>query len=235
MFTESAEIYDAIYQFKDYQTEAGRVAALIRQANPQARSILDVACGTGEHARWLASNHGFEVTGLDLDDALLAVARRKVPQGQFICADMEAFDLGQQYDAVICLFSSIAYLVTLDRVSRAFERFRHHLQPEGIVLVEPWFEPGIIDPARLSRRSVELEWGRVERLSQIAVDGRISRIHFQYKIETTAGRREVSEVHELGLFTVAEMQAALATAGFSATFDPSGLAGRGLWTAGLAA
>jgi hypothetical protein len=37
------------------------------------------------------------------------------------------------------------------------------------------------------------------------------------------------------LFTVAEMQAALATAGFSATFDPSGLAGRGLWTARLAA
>jgi hypothetical protein len=50
------------------------------------------------------------------------------------------------------------------------------------------------------------------------------------KIETAAGRREVSEVHELGLFTVAEMQAALATAGFSATFDPSGPAGRGLWT-----
>lgn len=93
MFTESAEIYDAIYQFKDYHAEAGRVAALIRQANPQARSILDVACGTGEHARWLASDHGFEVAGIDLDDVLLAVARRKVPQGQFICADMESLSM----------------------------------------------------------------------------------------------------------------------------------------------
>jgi ubiquinone/menaquinone biosynthesis C-methylase UbiE len=58
MFTESPELYDAIYKFKNYRGEAQHVAASIHHANPDARSILDVACGTGEHALWLAADHG---------------------------------------------------------------------------------------------------------------------------------------------------------------------------------
>ena len=65
MFKESAEFYDAIYCFKDYATEAAQIAALVRATHPGARRVLDVACGTGEHARHLSASHGFEVDGLD--------------------------------------------------------------------------------------------------------------------------------------------------------------------------
>jgi ubiquinone/menaquinone biosynthesis C-methylase UbiE len=235
MYTETAELYDAIYSFKDYRTESRQLATLIRQANPAARSVLDVACGTGEHARWLIADHGFSVDGLDLDEALLAVARRKVPDGTFVRADMARFDLGRQYDAVLCLFSSIAYLVTLERTGSALDSFRRHLTPEGVAVVEPWFEPGVIDPARVTRHTGTLGAGRVERVSQIDVDGRVSRIHFRYTIETADGSRESSEVHELGLFSEAEMQRAFEAAGFTASFSSPGLMGRGLWVARPAA
>jgi ubiquinone/menaquinone biosynthesis C-methylase UbiE len=54
MFSESADLYDKIYtKLKHYPDEAAKLAALIRKLFPGARSVLDVACGTGEHDRFL--------------------------------------------------------------------------------------------------------------------------------------------------------------------------------------
>jgi ubiquinone/menaquinone biosynthesis C-methylase UbiE len=135
MFSESAEFYDAIYSFKDYSAEAARIAALVRSLHPGAHTILDVACGTGEHARFLAADHGFEVDGLDLDAGLLHIAREKHPSGRFFQADMSEFALESRYDVVLCLFSSIGYLVSLERTRRALECFRQHLRQDGVLLV----------------------------------------------------------------------------------------------------
>ena len=134
MFQAPAELYDAIYfTFKDYAAEAADIAARIRAAHPAARTVLDVACGTGEHARLLAQSHGFAVDGLDLNADFLRLARAKHPAGNFIVADMTDFDMGRRYDAVICLFSSIGYLKTLPRVERALACFRRHTAPGGVI------------------------------------------------------------------------------------------------------
>src|SRR5438552_18690134 len=137
MFSESAEFYDLIYStFKDYAAEAAHIAGLLRRLNPGCQTILDVACGTGEHAR-LLGGHGFVVDGIDLDPAFVRIAERKNPAGRFVEADMSDFHLSRRYDAVLCLFSSIAYLQTIQRVSRAVISFREHLAPGGVVIVEP--------------------------------------------------------------------------------------------------
>jgi SAM-dependent methyltransferase len=137
MFTASAEYYDLLYStFKDYAAEADRIAALARQAMPGCRTVLDVACGTGEHARLLA-RQGFEVDGLDLSPAFLRIARARHPAGRFFEADMSGFRLPGRYDVVLCLFSSIGYLTTIDRVTAALVCFRDHLSPGGVVVGSP--------------------------------------------------------------------------------------------------
>lgn len=231
MFVESAEFYDAIYSFKDYAAEAEQVTALICSVQPDAITVLDVACGTGEHALLLTTQHGFEVDGLDINGDLLAVARKKNPAGYFYEADMSDFSLGYTYDAIVCLFSAIGYLTTLEQVERALRCFRKHLAPNGVVLVEPWFSPGILDTSRVSKNTATYQGRTVVRTSHITVEGRISRIHFSYDIETPDGMRHATEVHELGLFTPKEMGVAFQAAGFKARFDPKGPTGRGLWTA----
>ncbi|MDH4044261.1 MAG: class I SAM-dependent methyltransferase, partial [Gemmatimonadota bacterium] len=66
MFSESGDLYDRIYTaMKDYAAEAAAVAQVIRAHLPDARDVLDVACGTGEHARHLTAAHAFRVDGVD--------------------------------------------------------------------------------------------------------------------------------------------------------------------------
>ena len=171
MFTATAELYDAIYStFKDYVHESAHIAGLLRQANPRCRTVLDVACGSGEHARLLAAQ-GFAVDGVDLDPAFVRIASRKHPAGRFVEGDMSDFHLSQRYDAVLCLFSSIAYLQTLDRVGLALACFREHLAPGGVIVIEPWYGPDVLDPQRVVRNTGEANGRSVSRVSRMEVKG----------------------------------------------------------------
>jgi len=229
MFDASAEYYDLLYAtFKDYAAEAAAIAALLRRLNPHGRVVLDVACGTGEHAKRLAAD-GFEVDGLDLNPAFVAIARAKHPVGRFHVADMTDFHVPERYDAVICLFSSIGYVRTLDRVEAALRCFREHLAPRGVIVVEPWFPPGVLDTTRTFRNSGEANGVRVERAAHNEIEGRLSRLHFDYEITDPSGTRHITEVHVLGLFTTEEMLEAFRRAGLEVEHDEKGLTGRGLF------
>jgi len=229
VFEVSAEYYDLVYSaLKDYGKEAADVAGLLRRIHPGCRTLLEAACGTGEHARWLAAA-GFEVDGLDLNPAFVSTARAKHPGGRFVVADMSKFHIDRRYDAVVCLFSSIAYLGTLDRVEDALRCFREHLAPGGAIVVEPWFPPGVLSTTRVFRHSAEGNGVRVDRTARNEIVGRLSRLHFDYEIADSGGTRRVSEIHELGLFTTDEMLEAFGRAGLAAEHDPKGLTDRGLF------
>ena len=232
MFTESADVYDAIYfAFKDYADEAASIARRIRGEHPTARTVLDVACGTGEHARLLAAEHGFLVDGLDLNPAFLRLARAKHPAGQFYEADMIEFDLPDRYDAIICMFSSIGYVRTLPRLEQTLRTFRSHLAPGGIMLIEPWFPPGKLTSGHHSVRTAEIPGGRVERTSVTRIEGRISHLRFDYAFEENGQVRRATESHELGLFTEDETVRAFTTAGLRVRHESESPSNRGLYIA----
>ena len=235
MFAESAELYDAIYfTFKDYEAEAAIIAQRLRALNPQALTILDVACGTGEHARLLASQHGFQVDGLDVNPEFLRLARIKHPGGHFYAADMTQFSLAHRYDAVICMFSSIGYVRTLAALEQAFRCFAQHLAPNGVVMVEPWFPPERMVPGHQSNRSAEAHGVHVDRRGTTFIDGRLCRIRFDYTLVEAGITRHTSEVHELGLFTGEETLRAFAAAGLDAKHEADSPSHRGLYIARLA-
>ena len=119
MFDKSAELYDLFYDWKDYRAEAEKVRELVAARNPGARTLLDVACGTGSHLVHLRDWYAIE--GLDLDPGLRTVAARRLPEVQLHEADMRDFELGRTFDVVTCLFSSIGYVATTDGLSRAVE------------------------------------------------------------------------------------------------------------------
>ena len=139
MYSQTAQYYDLIYSFKDYKAEVEKITALIRKETPTAKTILDVACGTAEHAKLLSKQ--FEVDGIDLEPAFVEIAREKVSSGNFWLADMSDFSLPKTYNVVLCLFSSIGYLPTKEKVAAALKSFKKHLNPGGVIFVEPWITP----------------------------------------------------------------------------------------------
>jgi len=233
MFSQAPEFYDLIYgAFKDYAAEARTIAALVRRHAPHARTVLDVACGTGEHARHLQHDHGYTVHGLDIEPAFVELARAKVPSARFTEGDMAAFHLGARFDVVLCLFSSIGYLCDIERVERALACFREHLEPGGLAVVEPWFTPDAWHPGRVYVHSADSGGRHVVRMSRSTVEGHVSKLLFHYLLGGPDGIEHRVEHHALGLFTREEMTAAFARAGFGdVQYDPEGLTGRGLYLA----
>lgn len=231
MFSQSTELYDFIYsEFKDFEGEAARIAQLLRKACPSARTLLDVGCGTGRHAEALTEVHGFKVDGLDIEDGFLEIARVRCPDGSFFRGDMASFDLGTTYDAVLCLFSSIGYVRTLDRLMLAARSIRRHVAPEGIAIVEPWMTPEAFKGGSLYMATVDREDLKISRVSRSEVRGRVSWMEFQYLVAEPGEIRHLTEVHELGLFTKDEMRDAFMAAGFrDVDYQEEGLTGRGLY------
>ena len=69
MFTESSDIYDLVYSFKDYKKEAEEIAAVIKAKRPGCNTILDIACGTAEHHKYLKET--FEIDGIDINEKFI--------------------------------------------------------------------------------------------------------------------------------------------------------------------
>lgn len=232
MFSESPELYDLIYSFKDYRAESVLIRELIRREHPHARSILDVGCGTAEHARFLVDQ--FEIHGIDLQPEFVELARRKCPSGRFEVADMRCFDLPRRFDVVQCLFSAIGYLTEPADVIAALKCFARHLNPGGMIVVEPWFTP---DAYRAGvphlAPPVDLPELKIVRVNVSELSGRLSVLRFHYLVGRPDGVRHFEELHTLALYTVDEMLSFFAEAQLKASYDPRGIFGRGLYLARL--
>jgi len=228
-YARAAEYYDLLYSGqKDYPAEAALLAALIREAKPRARSILDIGCGTGAHARALI-DAGFAVDGVDLEPAFVEIAREKCPEGRFETGDMMILDVPGRYDVVACLFSAIGYVRTESALRAAIDGMRRHLTEDGLVIVDPWFEPGQLTDGWIGTVIGEHEGVKVCRMSRTVIEGAVSRLEFEYLIGTPDGMERRSEAHELGLFTQAQMEAAFRNAGLTVERRPEALRMRGLY------
>ena len=228
MFVESAEFYDAIYSFKDYRAEAEQLVTIIDdKLCSEGNHLLDVACGTGLHVEVLRDRYDAE--GLDLDANLLEIARQRNPGVTFHHGNMVDFELDGSFDIVTCLFSSIGYVKTLDNLSRAVRCMASHLVPGGLLIVEPWFTPEAWEPNTVHSLFIDEPGLKLARINTSFAEGRLSYFDLHYLVGTPNGTKHFVERHELGLFTIEEMQAAFGDAGLEVEYNPEGLTGRGLY------
>ena len=77
--TDYAQQYDVLYQDKDYDAETDLLERVFAAHGLAGNAILDLGCGTGQHALRLA-RRGYEVTGVDRSPEMLSIARVKAEQ-----------------------------------------------------------------------------------------------------------------------------------------------------------
>ncbi|MCB2223465.1 MAG: methyltransferase domain-containing protein [Actinobacteria bacterium] len=226
-FHPTAHLYDAFYAHLDYEAAATTVAETVRERCPGAASLLDVACGTGRHLETLERT--FEhCEGADIDPAMLEIARERLPEVPLHVADMETLDLGRTFDAVICMFSSIGYAATSERMRAAVRAMAAHLGPGGVLVVEPWLWPDMITPPLVRVQTAEAEDLVIARTTRTRVRGGATHMEFAYLVTTEEGSQTFTEEHVMGLFTPDEYTAAIGAAGLDAEFLMPGPIGRGM-------
>ncbi|MCA1727530.1 MAG: methyltransferase domain-containing protein [Actinobacteria bacterium] len=226
-YSRSARYYDRIYAWKDYRAEADALHELIQRHKPGARTLLDVACGTGRHLENLRDRYAIE--GLDVTPELLEIARERLPGTELHEGDMTTFELGREFDVVTCLFSAIGYASTTERLGATVANLARHTAPGGLVVVEPWFWPDQYRWDEVHATFVDDEDLKLARVNTSGPHGGVSVLEFHFVVGTPAGVETFTERHEVGLFTHEQYLAAFADAPLVARHDPDGLMGRGLY------
>ena len=228
VFSKTAQYYDKLYAQKDYAGEVQRLISLIgAQTDEKQLTLLDAACGTGLHIEHMIGH--FSVEGLDVCPELLEIARARLPDIRFHLADMTDFDLAKRFDIVTCLFSSIGYVRTLDRLRDAVKCMTAHLKPLGVLVIEPWFTPGEWQPNTVHGIYIDEPELKIARINTSRVEGRVSVLDMHHLVGTPEKTEHIVEHHELGLFEVEEMIVVMQGAGLKVTYDAEGLTGRGLY------
>jgi ubiquinone/menaquinone biosynthesis C-methylase UbiE len=219
--------YDELHGFKDYRGQTERLVHAIREMSPDARTLLEVACGTGLFTAELSKT--FEVEGLDISEDMLAVARSKLPHVRFARGDMLDFDLGRRFDVVACLFSSIAYARDEHELTSAIECMARHVRPGGVLAIEPFFTPETYWTDKVFMNLVREDELKISWIYTTKRLGDTAILDYHFTVGTPDGVEHFTEHHELELFGPQAFDRALARSCSRWSHDPVGHAGRGLY------
>ena len=230
VFGRSTAFYDLLHELqgKDYQAEAATIEALVRaHKRSDGTTLLDVACGTGVHLHYLKK--AFEVEGLDRSAEMLALARERVPEVVLHLGDMADFDVGRRFDVVTCMFSSIAYVQTVEKLQATVRNFAHHLKPGGVLILEPWYPPEQYTPDTIHFRHVDRPETKLARVNLTRLEAGLSVVYFHYLVADRGRVEYFWERHALGLFSHEDYVEAFRSGNLTLVQVNSGPAGRGLY------
>lgn len=132
-----AKVYDVFMNDIPYVDWLDGIEAYMERRNIQCHRVLELGCGTGRFTALLAAD-GYEVTGLDLSEAMIKVAKKK-PFGKrisYVCSDMRNFNLGKKFDVVISVCDSMNYLLNNDDMCNTFLSVGKHLEKGGYFIFD---------------------------------------------------------------------------------------------------
>jgi SAM-dependent methyltransferase len=130
-FEDLADLYDALIDWpKRLANEEPFYRALFERVG--ARSVLDVACGTGRHA---AQYHawGLRAAGSDMSPAMIERCQREFGESEGLSWAVRPFDQPHPrgFDVVICVGNSLSLAPDLKTVQRAVTQMLTAVRPGG--------------------------------------------------------------------------------------------------------
>jgi len=216
--------YNLIYGDKNYASECDLIERLFKRyaAKPVA-SILDLGCGTGNHA-FVMAERGYEVVGIERSEHMLAIANQKLDSNpnlklSFKAGDIRDLDLSQQFDSVLILFAVLGYQLENRDVVATLKTARRHLKPGGLLIFDVWYGPAVLHEKPSDRAKViQTDEGRILRIASANLD--ISshtcdvRYHLWRLIDDRI-RSETQETHRMRYFFPKELDLFLESSGFT--------------------
>lgn len=226
-FKTISTYYDALYvKDGEYAREAAKVKELLTRhgVSPQS-DLLVLACGTGAHISYLKND--YKVSGLDLSEDMLGLARKKFPGLRFHLGNLIDFQLDTEFDAMVCLYGSIGFVRTVDNLRACMRRIAAHLRPDGVALITPWSTVEDFQDAIVVDAADRPDW-KIARMEQVRLkEPKIVEVTFHHLLgrnnEVSYNRQSM----EIGLFTREEYVSAMTGAGLIVVQEYAGTDVRG--------
>ena len=158
----SGDAYDARYDERALHGENvhGEADFVMRYA---PASVLDAGCGTGRVARELA-RRGVDVVGVDLDEDMLATARRRSPKLSWVEADLASIDLERTFDVVVAA-GNVMILLTPGSEPAVLANLARHLHRGGLLIAGAQVRPDHLTLAEYDRLADAAGFALAERFS----------------------------------------------------------------------
>jgi SAM-dependent methyltransferase len=137
LYRDLAWVWPIISPPEHYAEETGHFCKIIKKyAQIQVKTLLHLGCGGGHNDHFLQEH--FKVTGIDISQAMLGLARQLNPGIAYHLGDMRSVRLAMTFDAVT-LLDSVCYMLTENDLAAAFTTAFEHLSPGGVLLTAPDF------------------------------------------------------------------------------------------------
>ncbi len=184
---------------------------------PSKRRLLEAACGTGTLALALA-RFDLEIDAFDRSVGMIEMALKKsekIPNApNFFVGSFENFEAKSSYDATICLYDSINYLLEPKDVTRFLRRIGEVLKPGGIFLFDICTELNSILHFN-GRREREAGPGyRYQRVMRYKHANRIQENSFEIALDGPPPQI-IKEHHRQKIYSLEEIRGFIADAGLS--------------------
>jgi SAM-dependent methyltransferase len=225
VFADYSRYYDLLYRDKNYVGESKYVAGLIRRHMPEAKTVMEMGCGTGLHAATLA-RLGFDIVGVDMSEGMLESAETRraeldedlAARLRFVHGDARSVRLGQKFDAVVSLFHVMSYQTSNEDLAAAFDTAREHVRHGGIFLFDCWYGPAVLRQwPTVTEKHLKDDLIDVTRKAEPEVYANENVVDVNYTVHVTdkiSGDTEtLRETHRMRYLFTPEVEAALNRAG----------------------
>ncbi len=130
LYGDLAWVWPIVSPPEDYAEESERLGcAIAEHAGTSVETLLHLGCGGGHNDYTFKQR--FEVTGVDVSEPMLDLARRLNPEVSYYTGDMRAVELGKRFDAVVAL-DSMSYMLTEQDLRSVFATAYAHLNSGGV-------------------------------------------------------------------------------------------------------
>jgi len=174
------EDYVALYPHRN-EAEAERAVALIADTlgDRPVSLVLDLACGSGRHARYLGRR--WRTSGVDLSEVLLRLAQKNGTPAHLVRADIRALPYrNDSFDLVVNLFTSFGYFET-DAEHETVVRDLSRVIRTGGTFVLDYLNARVVRDRLVPRDETVINGRPVEQRREISPDGRFVVKHINIK------------------------------------------------------
>jgi len=129
-YDQIAQDYYSNRDINKFNSELESFSKLI----PKDGRVLDVGCGAGIPTVKFLSEKGIKVTGIDISETMLKLARKNVPQAEFIKMDANHLEFPENsFDGIISVYT--LFHIPRKKHLNIFKQFFRILKPEGILMI----------------------------------------------------------------------------------------------------